>query len=567
MIRAFSQHRLRKTSLLDGPWDFVTDPENQGLAEKWFLNFPLQNARRMHVPACWNNEIGLYSYEGVAWYRQFVEASRTQHTRLVFHGVLGHADVYLDGRHLGYHYGGFSPFEIVLPDLSKGRHELVVRTDNTHTRDTIPLDKVDWYHYGGIIRSVEWQELPAVYIQKLKVDYAVEFTGPSAVLNLVAELKSLAGQTTTVTLQWSRDNITFLTTEVIIPPGQAITVNEQVSWDQVKLWDTQNPNLYLLGLQTGQDDLYDRVGFRTVEVKAGRILLNRQPVLLKGVNRHEEHPEWGFAFPPRLMSKDLDIIQKLGCNFVRGSHYPNSQYFMDLLDERGILFWEEIPLWGYPQEVLTDQVILSRALQMNQEMIERDYNRPSVIMWGTQNEMDTRGKEGLALVEAIAGLVRSLDKTRLVTGATMFPLDDITLHLYDVIGINQYFGWYRGNNEDWPNFLEQFHTYAAGKGAGDRPIIMSEFGGAAIYGSRGWEDDRMFSEEYQATILSKALNSFFADPKIAGTCIWQYADIRSDTRRFRDRARGFNNKGLVNEYRQPKHSYWSVQQIYQSQEI
>lgn len=108
----------------------------------------------------------------------------------------------------------------------------------------------------------------------------------------------------------------------------------------------------------------DRIGFRTVEVQEARILLNGQPILLKGVNRHEEHPEWGFSFPARLMSKNLDIVRKLGCNFVRGSHYPTSQYFMDLLDERGIVFWEEIPLWGYPQEVLSDEVILARALQM-----------------------------------------------------------------------------------------------------------------------------------------------------------------------------------------------------------
>ena len=122
----------------------------------------------MHVSACWNNGMGLYSYEGVAWYRKFVEVSRTSHARLIFHGVLGHADVYLDGQRLGYHYGGFSPFEFVLPDLAQGRHELVVRTDNSHTRNTIPLDKVDWYHYGGIMRSVEWQELPDIYIHKLK---------------------------------------------------------------------------------------------------------------------------------------------------------------------------------------------------------------------------------------------------------------------------------------------------------------------------------------------------------------------------------------------------------------
>lgn len=565
MIRAFTQHRLRNTQLLDGQWDFITDPEDQGLAANWFANFPLAEARSMHVPACWNNEIGLYSYEGVAWYRKTVEARRTSPTRLVFHGVLGHAEVYLDGQRLGYHYGGFSPFEFVLPGLAQGRHELVVRTDNTHTRDTIPLDRVDWHHYGGIIRSVEWQELPAVYIRNLKADYDLQLADRSVALRLQAELVSLAAETTEIDLEWSLDDRAFLSRKVSLAPGQTLTLNEQTRLADVKLWDNASPNLYLLRLQAGEDDLCDRLGFRTIEVKDAQILINGRPVLLKGVNRHEEHPEWGFAFPPRLMSKDLDIIQKLGCNFIRGSHYPNSQYFLDLLDERGLFFWEEIPLWGYPQAVLTDRKIHDRALQMNREMIERDYNRACVIMWGAQNEMETRTPEGLALVEALTGLIRSLDTTRLVTGATMYPLEDVTLHLYDVIGINQYYGWYKGNYQDWPEFLAQFHTYAATKGVENRPIIMSEFGGAAIYGSRGWEDDRLFSEEYQANILRAALTTFFADPKVAGTAIWQYADIRSDTRTFRDRARGFNNKGVVNEYRQPKHSYWVVQQIYQAQ--
>lgn len=321
--------------------------------------------------------------------------------------------------------------------------------------------------------------------------------------------------------------------------------------------------MYTLRLQTDHDDLADRIGFRTVAVRDGRIVLNDRPIMLKGVNRHEEHPEWGFAFPPKLMAKDIDIMVRLGCNAVRGSHYPNSQYFLDLLDESGLVFWEEIPLWGYPRETLSDPVVQQRALTMTEEMIRRDRHRPSIILWGAHNEMDTRCPEALDLLQRIVRSIRDLDSTRLVTCATMHPLNDRTLHLYDVIGINKYYGWYEGSYEYWPQFLRDFHAYAATQNVGNVPVIMAEFGAAGIYGDSGWEEGRLFSEEHQADVLRFALKTFAADPQIVGSFVWQFADVRTDVYRRRDRARSFNNKGIVNEYRKPKRAYEVVRQAYE----
>ncbi|MEX2104276.1 MAG: glycoside hydrolase family 2 TIM barrel-domain containing protein, partial [Bacilli bacterium] len=202
------------------------------------------------------------------------------------------------------------------------------------------------------------------------------------------------------------------------------------------------------------------------------------------------------------------------------------------------------------------------ALSMLEEMVQRDWHHPSILMWSVNNECATDTKEGLDFNRLLVNRARELDHTRLVTFATDRPLTDLTLSLYDVIGINKYYGWYGGKVEGFAQFLEDYHEYAATQGAEDKPIIMSEFGGAGIFGDVGWEDERMFSEDYQAHILEESLRIFRSDPKIVGTYIWQFADIRSDTIRFRDRARGFNNKGILNEYRKPKQAFKTVRSIY-----
>ncbi|AIQ45512.1 beta-glucuronidase [Paenibacillus sp. FSL R7-0273] len=566
MLRTFRQHNIRVTELLDGPWDFVKDPLNAGLEEKWFERFP-HSPQTLYVPSCWNNELGMYEYEGVGWYRKKIVLGSEQHVRLIFHAVQGHSDVYLDGQHLGYHYGGFTPFEFLVPSLAAGEHELIIRTDSTLDRFTIPTEQVDWFHYGGIIRSVELQFLPDLYIEQLKIDY--ELQGAEAEVSVQVQLRSLLTDALATRLVLSEGGRELHAEDVQVEAGQVLNHVIKLRLKDVRLWNVGKPELYTFQLRTAHDDKLERIGFRTIETKDHRILINGAPVYLKGVNRHEEHPEWGFAFPPKLMHKELDIILELGCNTVRGSHYPQSSYWLDLLDENGLVFWSEIPIWGcfLPNETVSEPLFRDRALTMIEEMIGTHYHHPSVVFWSVHNEIDTRTQEAYAFTEALIGLVRKLDTSRLVTYATMHPLEDILLPLFDVIGINKYFGWYEGEVSGFKGMLEQFHKRAEQLGAGDTPVLMTEFGGAGLFGDAGWEP-RLFSEDYQAHIVTEALNIFRADPKIGGTYIWQFADIRGDlkssSRNFRDRARGFNNKGLVNEYRKPKQSFREVRRIYQS---
>ncbi|KQO12712.1 glycoside hydrolase family 2 protein [Paenibacillus sp. Leaf72] len=566
MLRTFREHHIRKTALLDGPWDFVTDSGNEGLHEKWFDRFP-HDSKALYIPSCWNNELSLFHYEGVAWYRKKIRLADAQHVRLIFHAVLGHCDVYLNGRHLGYHYGGYTPFDFVVPSLSAGEHELIVRTDSTLDRLTIPTEHVDWFHYGGIIRSVELQLLPDLYIEQLKIDYLLE--GAEADLSIQVRLNSLSQQAITTTLKLSEGGHVFHSEKVKLEAGQSVDCRVKLHWSDVRLWNVGKPELYKIEARTDFDDKIDRIGFRRIETKDHRILINGSAIYLKGVNRHEEHPEWGFAFPPKLMQKDLDIIRELGCNTVRGSHYPQSPYWLDLLDEHGILFWSEIPMWGafLPNETVCEPLFQDRALTMISEMVSLHYHHPSVVFWSVHNEIDSRTQDAYEMTKRLVSLVKQMDTSRLVTYATMHPLEDVLLPLFDVIGINKYYGWYEGDISGFRQMLQQFHERAEMLGAGDRPVLMTEFGGAGIFGDVGWEP-RLFSEDYQAKIVTEALDIFRNDAKIGGTYIWQFADIRgdlkSDGKHFRDRARSFNNKGLLNEYRKPKQAFREVRRIYQS---
>lgn len=560
MIRTFTQHVKRESILLDGHWDFAVDADNRGVQEEWFNHFPEQK-RKMYVPGCWNNEIGLYDYEGVAWYRTTITLRASGHAKLLFHAVSGQADIYIDGVHVGSHYGGFTAFEVIISELEAGAHSLVVRTDNTHNEQSLPLAHVDWYHYGGILRPVELQVLPDLYIDKLNIKYAL--TGNDAEVDISLRLRRLGGTGSNIPITISLNDEIMHTAEEVWPEEQEyLQVHVRQDWRNLRLWELEEPALYTVRVVAGEDDYTDRIGFRTVEVKSKQILLNGKPLYIQGVNRHEEHPEWGFAFPPKLMDKDLDIIEELGCNSIRGSHYPQSAYWLDLLDERGIVFWSEIPLWQYHVPHMTDPLVRERALHMLEEMVSYNFHHPSVLFWSVHNECDTNTAEGLEFTKLLTDRVRALDDSRLVTYATHQALDDRTLALFDVIGINKYYGWYDGDVEEFTQFMKEYHAYADSVGAGHIPVILAEFGGAGIYGDTGWEERRLFSEDYQADILTKALKIFREDPNIVGTYIWQFADIRSDARTFRDRARSFNNKGLVNEYRKPKLAYREVQRIY-----
>lgn len=563
MRRLFDEHILRKTVSLDGFWNFKTDEKDIGKEEKWFKG--LENSVIASVPSVWNIESGLLSYEGVAWYEKKVHLEKGT-AKLCFDAVLTEADVWFDNDYLGYHYGGFSEFGFIINNIEEGYHTVTVRVRNIFDKQSIPQEKVDWYHYGGITRSVRIEYLKGISILSNRFKYTLNDDLTKANCYFEAEIYNAEDKEISDKIEFYLGNKKVYSENITLKSFETKTIlSKEFFEENIRLWDEGKPELYDIKVLSSCDDLLDRTGFRKIEVKNSKIFLNGKEIELRGVNRHEEHPEFGFAFPQSLMKRDIDIISDLGCNTIRGSHYPNSKAFVDMLDSYGILFWSEIPIWGggFSQEALGDEVVVNRGLEMHREMLEFYYNHPSIIIWGMHNEILTATDEALQMTKKYYSFLKENGGNRIVTYATDKPMDDICLEYCDVISINQYFGWYYGDKHSWDEFLADFEERREKLGLSDIPVIMSEFGCAAIYGEHTF-DNIHWTEEYQAELLSYCVNAFHNHPMMAGFYIWQYCDMRTCLQAGLNRARGFNNKGIVNEYRKPKSAYFAIKKDYNS---
>ena len=562
MKRLFNDHVKRGVTELSGAWRFLTDPQCVGLKENWYLGLP--DGETVIVPSVWNNELGMLNYEGACWYEKtFYTEGGT--LLFEFESVMSEADVWLDGKWLGNHYGAFSQFELIANEVCPGTHTLIVRADNTPTERSIPQKKVDWFNYGGIARDVYVSALKGVSVLVAHLEYTLSSDLRSACVYASLELYNAEKEAVT-------SNVCVLVGDTEIYKG-AVTVNgyEKVKistpvyeFKDLELWSVDNPKLYSFTVNTDSDDLSDRVGFRKIEVLDKKICLNGKMIELIGVNRHEEHPDWGFAFPAKLMKKDIDLICDLGCNTIRGAHYPQSRMLIDMLDERGLLFWSEIPIWGggFDDKALGDDVVVNRGLDMHKEMTKYYFNHPSIIIWGMHNEIYTLYPCTHGISELYHGYLRKNGGNRLITHAAAFPFEDDSLEFDDIICINMYKGWYGGDFSEWDKFVSDFDNHRKRVGQENKPVIISEFGAGALAGFHSHFDRVRWSEEYQAELLKYCLELFNRTDYIHGFYIWQFANIRTYPNMDLNRVRCFNNKGILDEYRNPKSAYFTVRELY-----
>ena len=563
MFRAFDGNEKRKVRSLDGEWYFITDKENAGEALGYPHAIP-EGCKKTYVPSVWNTDLGLLEYCGAAWYfRKFTTENGA--FRLCFGAVMTQADVWVDGIHRASHYGGYTAFNIDLWEMTEGEHLIAVRVDNSFDKGAIPAKTVDWYHYGGIIRSVVLEEMKGICVIASEANYTLDLTERSASIRFTVILKNynLDGNIDSE-LKIKLNGKELLSAPVTVPEtSECYFMSESIPLTDLELWSPDSPTLYSLDTETKTDGLRDRIGFRTVEVQRNGIYLNGELIRIKGVCRHEEHPDFGQAFPEGLMERDIDIIKNMNANAIRGSHYPNSQYFVDLLDERGVFFWSEIPIWGvgYTAEMLGEPLFVERASTMIGEMAEQYGNHPSIIIWGIHNEIPTDSDNAVALSKLLYNKLKERKDGRIVTYASHLPFSDRCVEFCDVIALNQYHGWYGGNIESWSEFLTNYRAKREELGMSHKPVIISEFGAAAIYGHHTFDDIR-WTEEYQARLLDHAIGLFNDDDMIVGCYVWQYCDIITCEEMGLNRARGFNNKGLVNEYRRPKMAYNAVKRRY-----
>lgn len=557
MARLFDEHKKQRVYSLDGTWRFALDPQDVGETESWQNGLP--KAELVSVPSVWNSEFGNLTYEGYAWYEKVFYCPEEGMMRLTFEAVMTKADVWFDGVHLEGHYGGFCQFERLVY-ATAGEHRLTVRADNRFDAHSIPQTKVDWYHYGGIPRSISYEILHGICIfgNHFIYDLSEDLSTATGKFELMLYNAEKADCTSRLTVALG-GTVVYDESVTLAAGEERVLVTPEFTVTDVHLWKMNDPYLYEVRMESDTYDLYDRVGLRRVEVKDEKILLNGREIEVRGANRHEEHPEFGFAFPASLMKRDIDILRNMGGNAFRGSHYPNSRRFVDMLDEAGILFWCEIPIWGcgFSEEALGDALVVERAMAMHAEMVKYYYNHPSIIFFGMHNEIQVWTQNGYELSKLCYNYLKEHGGNRLVVYATHQPHRDICYEFCDMICLNLYFGWYGGDMEMWQSEIDKFRERRNSLGMSDKPVIISEFGAAAIYGNHTFDCIR-WSEEYQAKLMSHCLEIFHNDPMIAGCFIWQFTDIRTSREAGTDRARGFNNKGILNEYRKPKMAYHAV---------
>jgi beta-glucuronidase len=572
----------RAGTTLNGEWRVIVDPYENGYynyrrepfdvapepSGGYFLDrkpadrselveYDFDASPKLAVPSDWNSQDErLYYYEGSVWYRRKFDYTPTAGRRMFVHfGAANYqADVYLNGRKLGRHVGGFTPFQFEITGMLAARgNSLVVKVDNTRRAEGIPTVNTDWWNYGGLTRDVTIVETPATYIR----DYVVQLaTASSDRVAASVELDGAKAAGVGVTLSIPEAGIRVRA----LSDARGVATFD-VAARAIETWSPRNARLYEVELATDDDRIRERIGFRSIAVTGAEILLNGEPVFLRGISLHEENPlRGGRAHSEQDARLLLGWAKELGCNFVRLAHYPHNEHMARVADELGLMVWAEVPVywtiqWENPET-------LANAKQQLRELIQRDRNRASVIVWSVANETpvsEPRTRFLRTLVES----ARALDSTRLVAAALEVRrdpadanhriVDDPFGAYIDLLSFNEYVGWYDGLPDKLPRIRWTFGY--------DKPVVISEFGADALHGRHG---DRLarFSEEYQEDLYRQTLLMLQRLPQWRGTTPWILADFRSPRRPLPGVQDGWNRKGLISDKGAKKKAFYVLQDFY-----
>ena len=549
MDRLFDTHAIRKSRPCAPVWTLTT-PDAGGL----------DAPRKVVVPSVWESHPALRAYRGRGIYEQTLRCGGN--VRLWLGGVSFRAKVFMDGALLAEHYGAYTGFEALALGLPRGEHTLRVEADNRYGDDSALHVPNDYYAYGGINRPVLVEQLGDAYIVRCHVRTRRTDAGWTAECAL--RVRSLSGAPMEAELCVDIAGHSARTA-VALPAGESVDVILSVPCGDVRPWSPDDPALYAVSamLSVGGapvDDLIDRVGFREVRVAGRRILLNGAPLRLKGFNRHEEYGSFGLSAPLEAMMQDVQLMRDLGANCVRTCHYPNDPRFLDLCDEAGLLVWEESHVRGFDEQRMRHPLFMEQLRASTAEMVEQHFNHPGIFVWGSLNECADDTEYGAACYREIFGLLRELDDTRPVTAALLERPGGRVFGDMDVVSVNLYPQWYHATPV--AESLAAKLRESDANGGADKPVIVSEIGAGAIYGYHDPLGRSKWSEERQCDILEAQIEAVLANPDVTGIFLWQFADVRVDESWAPHRPRGFNNKGVVDEYRRAKLAYGTVKALF-----
>ncbi|MFA6596662.1 MAG: glycoside hydrolase family 2 TIM barrel-domain containing protein [Ignavibacteriaceae bacterium] len=561
----------RQKQSLNGQWKIIIDPYETGYynyryqprTDGYFENrkpkdkselveYDFDNSEELTVPGDWNTQKEkLFLYEGTIWYKKSFQYKKKNNTRsfLYFGAVNYEAIVYVNGKKLGEHVGGFTPFNFeATNELVEGENFVVVKVDNKRKREGVPTLNTDWWNYGGITRDVDLIDVPDTFIK----DYFLQLKKNS--LNEIFGWVQLEGKET---LQEIKIEIPEVRKTIKIKTDENGFAEFHFSVD-LKLWSPENPKTYTIKIISQTDSIEDKIGFRSIDTRGNELLLNGKSIFLRGISLHEEAP---FGGGRANSEKDADTLlnwaKQLGCNFVRLAHYPHNEKMIRKAEQLGLLVWAEIPV--YWTILWENKDVLANAEKQLTEMITRDKNRAPVIIWSVANETPV-GQTRYNFLYHLIKTAKELDQTRLITAATeihseknKITLSDSLSNLLDVIGVNEYIGWYGGTAEDAPK--------TSWESKFNKPLIISEFGADAKFNLHGDAHDR-FTEEYQANVYANQIEMLKKIPFLRGMSPWILTDFRSPRRPLPGIQDMYNRKGLISDKGEKKQAFYTLQNFY-----
>lgn len=552
----------RKSISLSGEWHYAVDQYDTCLRQKWFkeiykdhkgfslpVDYSFDEWPVMELPCSWNTRQKEYLlYEGSMVFTRTFEYSVHKEEKVVLRiGAINYIGrVFLNGEYVGMHRGGSAPAFYDVTGIIREHNRIIIAADATRRPEQVPTENTDWFNYGGVYRDIELITVPDVYIKDFFV--ALVPDGSFKHIRIKAELSEQV--TTNGHLDIPELKISA---EVRFEKGLAeIVINAEP-----ELWAPDNPKLYDVELSCGNDKISDRVGFREIKVRGRDILLNGSPIFLKGVSCHEESVENGKALTDEERRENIRIAKELGCNFMRLAHYPHHENTAKLADEMGLLLWEEIPVyWAIRFE--REATYLDAENQLK-ELIIRDRNRASVIIWSVGNE-NADSDERLKFMGGLAECAHLMDDTRPVSAACLVDgeknmIRDRLEEYLDIIGLNEYCGWYSPDFNSLPELMNNSNP--------DKPVIITEFGADALRGHHGAIDDKG-TEECQEYVYKMQIDTLKDIEYIKGMTPWIMYDFRCP-RRTSYIQKYYNRKGLLSEdksYRKP--AFFVLQDFYKS---
>ncbi|MFL1011492.1 glycoside hydrolase family 2 protein [Flavisericum labens] len=575
-----SNTQNRTYTSLNGKWEYILDRYQTGRLgfmpiyknaiskdKTDRVEYSFDSGQTLWVPGNWNSQKPeLTYYEGNIWYKRTFNKNNIDPNKRYFINI-GAANyittVTFNGEILGKHEGGFTPFSFEITGLLKAKDNfLIIGVNNTRKPENIPAEVTDWFNHGGIIRDVKLIEVPKTFIG----NYFIALD--KSTLN--KRTKKINGKIELVGDHFpesAKIKIPELNVNQIIKINPNGITKFSVEARNIELWSPEIPKLYQVILETGADTLEDQIGFRTIETVGKQILLNGKPIFLRGICLHDENPlrkdRANTIEDAKLM---LDWAEQLGCNFLRLAHYPHQENIVRLADQKGILLWEELPLywgiqWGNPE-------VLKKAKQQYSELINRDYNRACSIIWSIANETAPNEKR-TAFLSELADYIRGIDNTRLISAAikkdqekdghpdSVYTYNDPLIEKLDIISLNEYLGWYGGLPEEAKkkSFTSSY----------EKPIIISEFGSGAL---QGFHADKLtrWSEEFQEYHYKESIAMFDKIDGLAGMTPWILVDFMSPLRQLRGVQDGWNRKGVISEKGQKKKAFYVLQDYYKTKE-